>query len=203
MLNNAPATNPAMPSVTSLRLTWFLTLEVKYQSSILAKMLGRRLDARTALFGPGVSVNIFLHCEVQELSGTSRITRRMAQDESAATKQPSRLAMFCQNQGLHQAVRERQRRARDAVTQAVPESLSVELRASQLNNESTMEMRVTGNSFPNWKRSSISAEALKRAFGDRAQSTRSGRRCTKKLLFGTNAQLKSRSRRSKTLPRYV
>ena len=72
----------------------------------------------------------------------------MAQDELAAMKQNTRLAMFHQHRGFYQTVLEHQRRARDAVNQAVREAsarcataLSMELRAAQLNNELTMERR--------------------------------------------------------------
>ena len=98
-------------------------------------------------FIPVVSQNIILNIELQVFSSMICITRRMAQDESGAMEQHVRLAMF-PNQGFHRAVQEHPRRPRDARNQTVLESsvrceteLSMELRASQVKHESTMEMK--------------------------------------------------------------
>ena len=146
-----------------------------------------RLDTRTTLFGPGGSQHIFLNVEVQELRSMSR-RLRMSQWE-----QDSRLMMFHHNPGLHQAVQEHQRRAQDAVNQAVLEStarcetaLSIDLRVAQLNNEPIMEMREREIIFRIGKRSSSSTKAPESFYVDRAQSTRSGRRCPKKMKTSSN-----------------
>ena len=66
----------------------------------------------------------------------------MAQDELFALEQSTRLALFHQHQQFQLVVRERQRLARDAVSQVALDSsarfettLSSELRQAQLNND--------------------------------------------------------------------
>ena len=67
-----------------------------------------RPDARSTLFGPGGFQKIILNIDFLKLSGMSRITRRMGQDELAAMEQNYTLVTFCQNQGFHRAVTEYQ-----------------------------------------------------------------------------------------------
>ena len=52
----------------------------------------------------------------------NRINRRMARKDLATVEQLSRLVMFHQTQKFQQGLQEPQRRARDAVNQAVLES---------------------------------------------------------------------------------
>ena len=85
---------------------------------------------------------------VNELSRRSRKTHRRAQDEVSAMEQSSRLASVHQGQQFQHAVREHQRLARGAVSQAILDSparfetsLSLELKQAQFHNESTMQQR--------------------------------------------------------------
>ena len=75
------------------------------------------------------------------------MTRRMAQDELSTLKQSARLALFHLNQTISTRC-PNQRLARDAVGQAALDSsdrfettLTLELRESQFNNESTIQQR--------------------------------------------------------------
>ena len=114
-----------------------------------------RPDANSLLFGAGGHEHILLSIEVNELSLTSRVIRKVAQDELSAMEQ-SRVALFHQDH-FQLAVREHQRLVRDAVSQPVFDSvdrfettLSIELRQAQFNNESTMQQRGTRYPLSIW-----------------------------------------------------
>ena len=94
-----------------------------------------RLSAGTAFCGAGGPEHVTLNCEFVDVRSTSRMTRRMPQDEVAAAEQHSGLTMFHQNSGFLQSVHEQQRRARARVNQAV-------LGASQKRN--SIEHGTTG-----------------------------------------------------------
>ena len=124
-----------------------------------------RPDANTLLFGAGGHEHVLPKIEVNELRRASRITRRVAHTEKSAMEQNTRLALFHQNEQFQLAVREHQRRARDAVSQAVLDSsdrlevtLSLELRQAQLGNVSTIQHRERDIL---WSRTHISINSLK------------------------------------------
>ena len=83
----------------------------------------RRTDAQAALFDTRGHEHTLSNIELQELSGVSRITERMAHEELSATEQGTRFALFQQHLGFDMVVQEHhQRRARDAVNPAAAES---------------------------------------------------------------------------------
>ena len=79
----------------------------------------RRPDAHAVLFGPRRHEPILSNMEVQELSSTNRITRRMAQEEVSAMEQGASIAMFRKVKGCPVAAQGHERRARLAMNEAV------------------------------------------------------------------------------------
>ena len=142
-----------------------------------------RPDANTLVFGAGGHDHFLLNNEANELSRTNRITRRTPRMSSLPWNR-TRLAMFHQYQQFQLAVREHQRLARDAVSQAVLVSsarhevtLILGVRQAQLNDDSTVAAQRTRNSPSTQYRSSRSISAATSPYGARATATRSSNKC--------------------------
>ena len=157
-----------------------------------------RLDARTAVFGPGGSEHIIPHFEAQESSSMLRGTRSMAQDELTAVEQHSRRATFIKVKDFIDPSKniseeqEMQQLKRDLMHG--PDAKQYCAWNYGLCRSATNRPCGCGNKefFQTWKRSSSSAEASKSPNADRAKSNRLGRICPK-IIYSASTVNKERT----------
>ena len=110
--------NSSFPALSSgLSDQFFDTVEMSNPLALQVESASRKEPNADALYGPGGKENMILRMESQDI-----ISVEMARSELEPLERDARYALSYQDQPLKIAVREYERQARDAVSQAVRES---------------------------------------------------------------------------------